>query len=60
MSILEKDLLLDKSYKCPVCGAAFKSKTVKSGRAKSIGTDLDLRPKYSGIDVVKYEAVVCP
>ena len=57
---MEKDLLLDKSYKCPVCGAAFKSKTVKSGRAKSIGTDLDLRPKYSGIDVVKYEAVVCP
>ncbi len=60
MSILEKDLLLDKSYQCPVCGAAFKSKTVKSGRAKSTGSDLDLRPKYSGIDVAKYEAVVCP
>jgi uncharacterized protein (DUF2225 family) len=56
----EKVFLFDKTYDCPVCDSKYTSKTVKSGRAKLLQTDLDLRSTYEGIDVVKYDTVVCP
>ena len=56
----ESSVLLDKSEECPVCGAKFKSKHVRSGRFKAVGSDTDLRPKYQPLDVLKYDAVVCP
>lgn len=58
--MLEKDYLFEKSYVCPVCDTKFTSKTVKTGKAKLIHTDLDLRPRYEGIDVLKYDVVMCP
>lgn len=57
---MEQDFIFDKTYSCPVCGSEFKSKTVKVGKAKLAGTDLDLRPKYEGIDMLKYDVVLCP
>jgi len=56
----EKDFIYDKSFTCPVCDAAFTSKIMKSGKAKLIGTDDDMRPKYEGIDAVKYDVQLCP
>lgn len=56
----ESDYLFDKSYKCPCCDHEFKTKTVKTGKAHMISADTDLRPKYQGIDPLKYDAVVCP
>ena len=56
----EADFLFDKSYVCPICDSNFKTKTVRAGKAKMIGSDSDLRPKYEGIDVIKYDTVVCP
>ncbi|MCR5755706.1 MAG: DUF2225 domain-containing protein, partial [Acetatifactor sp.] len=32
----------------------------KTGKAKLLGTDPDLRPKYDGIDAVKYDVILCP
>lgn len=58
--VKETDFLFDKSFTCPVCDKEFKSKTVKSGKARLIGTDKDLRPKYQDIDVLKYDVLVCP
>lgn len=58
--LLEEDLLFDKSYTCPVCDNEFKSKMVRTGKAKLISADTDLRPKYQGIDSLKYDAVLCP
>lgn len=55
----EKDLIYDKSFSCPVCGAVFISKVMKTGKAKMLGTDQDLRPKYEGIDVNKYDVELC-
>jgi len=52
--------LFDKTYTCPVCDSEFKAKTVKVGKAKLVGTDMDLRPKYEGIDLLKYDIVLCP
>lgn len=56
----EKDLIYDKSYACPVCGNTFTAKIMKSGKAKLIGTDQDLRARYEGIDPVKYDVLLCP
>lgn len=56
----EQDFIFDKTYNCPVCESEFKAKTVKVGKAKLAGTDIDLRPKYEGIDLLKYDIVLCP
>lgn len=55
----EKDLIYDKSVSCPVCGSEFTAKIMKSGKAKLVGTDADLRPKYEGLDAVKYDVLLC-
>lgn len=56
----EKDLIYEKTFKCPVCGEDFSSKIMKTGKAKLLGSDLDLRAKYEGIDSVKYDVQLCP
>ena len=56
----EEDFLFEKVYTCPICDKEFKNKTVRTGRAKLLSVDTDFRAKYQGIDVIKYDAVVCP
>lgn len=58
--LTEADIIFDKGYTCPVCDKEFKSKTVKTGKAKLISADSDLRPKYHTVDSLKYDAIVCP
>lgn len=58
--ISEKDLVYDKAFECPVCDKKFTAKIMKTGKAKLIGTDQDLRAKYEGIDAVKYDVELCP
>lgn len=58
--IEEKDLVYDKVFECPVCDTKFPAKIMKSGKAKLLGTDQDLRAKYEGIDAVKYDVELCP
>ena len=55
----EKDFLFDKGYRCPVCDTEFKTKAVRTGKAKMLGADTDLRPRYQGIDSLKYDCIVC-
>uniref|UniRef100_UPI0040578C0B DUF2225 domain-containing protein n=1 Tax=Acetatifactor sp. TaxID=1872090 RepID=UPI0040578C0B len=55
----EKDFIYDKTFDCPVCYGNFSSKIMKTGKAKLIGTDWDLRPNYEGIDAVKYDVQLC-
>ncbi|MCR4868500.1 MAG: DUF2225 domain-containing protein [Lachnospiraceae bacterium] len=56
----EKDLVLEKSVQCPVCDHKFKTLTAKSGKAKRLEPDSDLRPNFEGIDTLKYEVCSCP
>lgn len=56
----EKDLVYDRAFECPVCGEKFTSKTMKTGKVKLIKTDMDLRPTYDGVDVIKYDVEMCP
>ncbi len=57
--IMEKDLIYDKTYTCPVCDKNFTAKIMKTGKAKLLGTDRDLRPRYEGIDAQKYDVLLC-
>ncbi len=57
---LEAEMLLDKKYKCPQCDREFTSKVVRSGKAKPIGQDIDLRTKFENIDCTKYDVIMCP
>lgn len=57
--LVENEMIYDKRYRCPACDKEFKSKTVMAGKAKLVSVDTDLRPKYQGIDCIKYDAVVC-
>ena len=56
----EQDFLFDKSFTCPICDREFKARTVKIGKAKLVGSDLDLRPRYEQIDLLKYDIIMCP
>ncbi len=58
--IQEKDLIYDKSFECPVCSHKFTSKITKTGKARLLGTDRDLRPIHEGVDVQKYDVILCP
>ena len=56
----EKDFIYEKSYTCPVCDKTFSSRVMKTGKAKLVSMDLDLRPRYVGIDATKYDVELCP
>lgn len=58
--ILEKDLVYDRSFECPVCSKRITSKVMKTGKAKLLTTDKDLRTVYDGVDTHKYDVVACP
>lgn len=55
----EADVLFDKSCECPVCGKSFTYRAVRTGKAKLVSQDIDLRPKYDKFDPLKYDVVVC-
>lgn len=58
--VVEEDFLFDKGYRCSVCDNDFKMKTVRTGKARMIGADMDMRPKYEDFDPIKYDCIVCP
>ena len=58
--VQEQDFLFDKAIKCPICDTDFKVRTVKIGKAKLAGSDMDLRPRYEQIDLLKYDIIMCP
>lgn len=60
VEVKEADLIFEKSFRCKVCDKEFKSKMVRTGKAKLLAQDSDLRPRYQTVDSLKYDAVVCP
>lgn len=57
--IKEEDFLFDKTYECPVCSKTFKERTLRTGKARLVKTDMDLRPTFEGIEPLKYDVVQC-
>lgn len=56
----ETDFLLPKTMRCKVCDREFKIKAVKSGKARRLQPDRDLRPRFQYIDTLKYDVASCP
>jgi hypothetical protein len=56
----EEDYLFDKKYKCPVCEIEFDAKTVRTGKVRMKNVDIDLRPDYDELDLIKYDVIACP
>ncbi|MCR5784742.1 MAG: DUF2225 domain-containing protein [Eubacterium sp.] len=57
----EKDYLLKKNIKCPVCEAKIQVLALKSGKVVRTESDMDLRPRNTnGFDSLKYGAYSCP
>lgn len=55
----EAEKLFDKKYTCPVCENMVLGKTVRTGKARLLRTDMDLRNVYEGIEPLKYEVILC-
>lgn len=55
----ENSVIFDKSCTCPVCDNKFTYRAVKTGKARLLGTDPDLRPKYDKFDPLKYDIISC-
>lgn len=58
--INEEDFLFDKNVECVVCGKKFLNRSVRASKIRRIGADDDLRPRYKGCDVLKYDVCSCP
>lgn len=56
----ESEMVFEKTVNCVVCGKAFKSLTVKSGKARVIARDMDLRPVFENFEASKYDVISCP
>ncbi len=56
----EKDFIIDKKIKCPVCDKDFMIKAVLVSKLKRLESDFDLRPNYEYIDKCKYDVISCP
>lgn len=57
--LAEEDFLLLKTAVCPICDNVFSSMAVKSGKARRLQPDFDLRPRFEAIDVNKYDVTSC-
>ncbi|MCL2253777.1 MAG: DUF2225 domain-containing protein [Lachnospiraceae bacterium] len=56
----ETDFLFAKSFDCPVCHVSFTDLSLRSSKARLLGTGDFLRAKYDNIDPYKYGVVSCP
>ncbi|MBR6237642.1 MAG: DUF2225 domain-containing protein [Lachnospiraceae bacterium] len=57
---IEAEMLLDKTHECPICSNTFKNRALRTGKAKLVSMDMDLRQRYEGIEPLKYDVVSCP
>lgn len=53
------DCLYEKSYVCSVCDNAFKSKTLRKGKAIFVKNDIDLKSYFEPIQPDYYDVVIC-
>jgi hypothetical protein len=56
----ESEFLFPKMLQCPVCDKEFKVSRVKTSKLRRLESDKDLRPRFRGIDTIKYDVIACP
>ncbi|MBZ4664330.1 MAG: hypothetical protein JG776_2048 [Caloramator sp.] len=52
--------LYEKTILCPVCSTEFKSKALRNGKTRRVGSDTDLMPIYQGPNPLFYDVHICP
>ena len=57
--IKKQTFIYQRKVECPICMHSFSSSTVRTGRIRFQGTELDLRPLYIGFDPLPYDVIVC-
>ncbi|MCR4755287.1 MAG: DUF2225 domain-containing protein [Lachnospiraceae bacterium] len=58
--MIEAEMLLDKTHECPICSNTFKNRALRTGKAKMVSMDMDLRQRFEGIEPLKYDVISCP
>lgn len=58
--IKETDFIFEKTIECVCCKKEFQIFTIKTGKARLVRQDKDLRPVFAGIDPLKYDVISCP
>lgn len=53
------EALYDKTYECPICDTEFTAKAIRSRSNKVVSTDSDLYSKYSVVNPIIYDVIVC-
>jgi hypothetical protein len=56
----ESDFLFEKKIVCVVCDKEFVTMKVRNSKLRRLEADFDLRPRFRGIDTIKYDVVSCP
>lgn len=56
----EAELLFQRELTCTVCDHKFKALSVRSSKLRRLPPDKDLRPRYKGVDTLKYDVYSCP
>lgn len=56
----EEELLFQRELTCTVCDHKFKALSVRSSKLRRLTPDKDLRPRYKGVDTLKYDVYSCP
>lgn len=56
----EEELLFKRELTCTVCDHKFKALSVRSSKLRRLAPDKDLRPRYKGVDTLKYDVYSCP
>lgn len=57
---MNKDVLYEKEFECPICRHRFKTLAIKSYKLVPAGTDGDMRVRYKGIEPIYYDISSCP
>ena len=56
----EEELLFQRELTCTVCDHKFRALSVRSSKLRRLEPDKDLRPRYKGVDTLKYDVYSCP
>ena len=58
--LTEVDYLFTKKINCTICDREIYVRMVKGTKLKRMQPDFDLRPRFEGIDALKYDVFACP
>ena len=54
-----EDCLYDRTMTCPVCESEFKARSIRKGKTRFVGSDIDLRSNYDPINPDYYDVIIC-